>query len=342
MPLVRRTPRRIPVALLAALACSMLLAGTAHAASTFAVEVRPSTAGTAAAPVPVTISIRASLSADGPGGVPPSLRGIAIAMPDGWATALGGTTSCVRADLEARGSSACPATSKLGGGSAQFTVNLGGFPIPAETAEVGLYRGVGGELLLYLRVASPAPFSVVLPGTLIARPAPAGPLVTFDLSRTAQLSGGISITVTNAVFDVTRGLAAGPCPWRFTARLVYAAGTPDDRTAEAPCMSGPDTTRPTLSASARNGTPALGARFTVRVSEPATVRITLQRRAGTRWVQVRRISSRVASGTSRLRIRRVSGRALRAGRYRARIQATDAAGLKSPTRTVTFTLRRAR
>ena len=334
-------PRRISLALLAALACSTALAAQAQAAATFTVAVRPATAGTAAAPVPVTVAVRASLGADSAGGVAPSLRGLAIAMPDGFATALGGTASCVRAELEARGSSACPASSKLGSGSAAFTITLGGLAIPAETAEVGLFRGAGDELLLYLRVASPAAVSVVLPGTLTSRPAPAGPLVTFDLSRTAQIGGGATVTVTNASFDVTRGLAAGPCPWRFTARLVYADRAPDDRTAEAPCAAA-DTTRPALRVSARNGTPALGARFTVRLSEPATVRITLERRRGARWVELRRAAFRVKAGTTRLRIRSARGRALPAGRYRARVRAVDAAGLASPTRTATFTLRRPR
>ncbi len=335
-------PRRISLALLAALACSMALAAQAQAAATFAVEVRPSTPGTAAAPVPVTVAVRASLQPDSPGGLPPSLRGLAIAMPDGFATALGGTTSCVRAELEARGSSACPAGSKLGSGSAAFTITLSGFAIPAETEEVGLFRGAGDELLLYLRIARPAAFSVVLPGTLSARPAPAGPLVTFDLSRTAQIAGGASVTVTNASFDVTRGLAAGPCPWRFTARLVYADRAPDDRTADAPCAAAGDTTRPALTVSARNGTPALGARFTVRLSEPATVRVTLERRRGSRWVELRRAAFRVKAGTTRLRIRSARGRSLPAGRYRARVRAVDAAGLASPKRAVSFTLRRPR
>ena len=341
----RGSTLRIALALLVALAASAVAGAPAHAAPSFAIEVSPPTPGTAAAPVPVAVSIRASLTPDATTGLPSALRGLIIATPDGFATALGGTTACVRADLEARGSSACPASSKLGAGSAQFIVILGPLQIPAETAEVGLFRGVGEEILLYLRVERPAAFQIVLPGTLSTPSAPAGPVVTFDLSQTAQIVGGASVAVTNAAFDVTRGLAAGPCPagrWRFAARLVYAGLAPEDVTADARCATAPDTTRPTLRASARNGTPALGARFTVRVSEAATVRMTLERRRGTRWVEVRRATFRVKAGTSRLRIRSARGRSLPTGRYRARMRATDAAGLHSPKRVVGFTLRRSR
>ena len=36
---------------------------------------------------------------------------------------------------------------------------------------------------------------------------------------------------------VVADLAAGPSPWRITARLVYAVRAPDERTAEGPCAA---------------------------------------------------------------------------------------------------------
>ena len=137
------------------------------------------------------------------------------------------------------------------------------------------------------------------------------------------------------------GLAAGPCAvsgyWTFRARLDYASGGSDSAAANAAC--GPDTIAPILRAAARDGTPTLGARLPIRLSEPARVKVTLRRRSAKRWTTVRSATFLAPEGATTLRIRRAHGRPLRRGRYRARLQATDAAGLRSPTRAVTFRLR---
>ncbi|MDP2711683.1 MAG: hypothetical protein Q8O56_10740, partial [Solirubrobacteraceae bacterium] len=305
----RTSPRRIALVLVTTLmACVVCVASTgeALAATSFSVEVRPATGGTTAAPAPITIAVRASFAGDAPGTLPAALRGLTIAMPDGFARALAGTTPCARADLAGRGPAACPASSRLGSGSASFVYVTGALRIPASTDELSLFRGPGDTLLMYLRVTQPATLAIVVPGALTARPAPAGPLITFDLSAAAQVAGGGSVVVTRAAFDLRRGLAAGPCNaaghWTFRARLAFAGGGGEERSADARCEQATDTTAPVLRATARNGTPALGARFAIRLSEPARVHVTLERRAGRRWASVRRATFRAGTGSTTLRI----------------------------------------
>ena len=240
-----------------------------------------------------------------------------------------------RRKLEIQGPAACPPASKLGSGSAAFVYVAGALRIRASTRELSVFRGAGEAVLVYVRVTQPTTFAVVLPGTLEPRPAPAGPRLSLDLGRIARIEGGGSAVVTRIAVSLVRGLQAGPCPWAFAARLDYAGGAGEERTAVARCETGPDTTAPVLRASARDGTAASGARLQTRLSEAATVRVTLERRNGRRWARVLRASFRRPSGSSVLRI----GRVLVPGRYRSRLRAVDAAGLLSAKRTVTFTLR---
>ena len=342
---------RTLLAVLTAVAVSMTVGAEAQAAATLRVEVRPPTPGTVAAPNPVAVAVQANLE----GGLPGSVQMLSVAMPDGFATALAGTSTCSAAQLQSGGSAACPASSKLGSGSADFTVRLSPFALAGSTEEAGVFRGEGDVVLLYVRIERPAAVKVVLPGTLTARAAPLGPLLTFDLRGIAavarQYGGGTGVAIqypdvalTRASFELTRGLAAGPCPdglWRFSARLRYNGDRFEDIPAQAPCTA-PDTAAPTLRATASDGPRARGALLRVRLSEAATVRVTLERRAGGRWAKARQATFRTPAGASNLAIRRVNGRALAPGRYRARLRATDAVGLSSPKRAVTFVLRAAR
>jgi DNA-binding beta-propeller fold protein YncE len=82
----------------------------------------------------------------------------------------------------------------------------------------------------------------------------------------------------------------------------------------------------------------VGTTFRYRLSESATVKITIQRRRGGRWRRAGRALTRAAvPGRNRLRFSgRIGRRALRAGVYRARFGATDAAGNRSGTAAVRF------
>lgn len=341
----RRSRRRTGVALAGLLLACALAAGEAAAATSFTVTASPATPGAATASQPVKLAVRASVGAAS-GATPPPVRKLSIALPDGFTTTLPAIASCSAPDFAAAGSAACPAASRLGAGSASFVYVAGAARIAASTEELVLFHGAreGGRsaLHLFLRIAKPVAFSLSVPGTIEDRAAPAGPLVTFDLSRVAQPGGDASIAVTRAAFDVERGLVGGPCPagsWTFAARLEYVGGAVDEPRADAACSSVPDTTRPSLRVSARDGRASSGARLALRLSEPASVRIVLERRSRGRWVAVRRATVQARAGRSVVRIRRVRGRAPAPGRYRARLRAIDAAGLASPARTVTFRLR---
>jgi len=82
----------------------------------------------------------------------------------------------------------------------------------------------------------------------------------------------------------------------------------------------------------------IGTIFRYTLSESATVKITIQRRHAGRWRRGGRALTRAAKpGRNRLRFSgRIGRRALRAGVYRARFAATDAAGNRSGTATVRF------
>jgi hypothetical protein len=104
----------------------------------------------------------------------------------------------------------------------------------------------------------------------------------------------------------------------------------------------PDTTPPTVTAASRSkpriraGTRSVSFRFTL--SEPAQVKLTIQRRLPGRSARYRtlgKLTRSGAKGANRIRFSgRIGKRSLRPGRYRALISATDAAGNRStPKRT---------
>ena len=342
----RTTGTRIGVALAVVLAAyAAATPVNAAAATAFAITASPATPGAPTASQPIKLAIRATVDAAS-NATPPAVRKLQIALPDGFTTTLPAIASCIAPDFDASGSAACPADSRLGTGSASFVYAAGAVRIAASTEEVVLFhgarRGATSGLHLYARIAKPIAFSFSIPGTIEDRPAPAGPLVTFDLSRVAQPDASTRVAVTRAAFDLDRGLVGGPCPaglWTFAARLEYVGGGADESRAQAPCSSAPDTTRPSLRVSARDGRAASGARFSIRLSERAAVHIALERRSRGRWVSVQRLTVQARRGRSAVRIRRAGGRPLEPGRYRARLRAVDGVGLASRTRTVSLRLR---
>jgi hypothetical protein len=343
----RRRPRLVVLA--AALACvapaaSAVGTGEAFAAADVSVTVTPPTPGTVSAPVPVAVAVRATLDAQTASTQRPLSR-LQIALPDGFTTTLSKIPSCVEPVFAAYGSQACPAATRLGSGTASFVFALPGLKEGGATDEIVLFHGARSagqsDLYLYVHVSKPIRAQFVVPGTIADRPAPAGPLVSFDLSGFAKPTSSVSVSVTAAALEIAQGLAAGPCDlsghWTFRARLDYTSGESDSAAANAAC--GPDTIAPSLRAAARDGTPRTGVRLPIRLSEAAHVTVTLQRRSAHRWKSVRRATFRAPEGATTLRIRRAHGRALPRGRYRARLQATDRAGLTSAARTVALRLR---
>jgi hypothetical protein len=101
-----------------------------------------------------------------------------------------------------------------------------------------------------------------------------------------------------------------------------------------------DTTAPIiLSASVKPKTfrRRRGTTFRYKLSEPAKVVFTIQRRKGKRYVKATRFSKASKAGAN---IRKFRTRKLRPGRYRATLVATDAAGNRSKARRVTFRVKR--
>lgn len=348
----RRTGPKARILLRAILVATATVAVTgdaARAAVTFSATVTPPAPGTAGAPNPVAVGLRATLPAPSADAAPRPINGLQISLPDGFATTLASVPSCLEPRFAARGAAGCPADTRLGAGSASFVYVAGSLRFNASTDELMLFHGArrrtasGYEstVLLYARVTKPIYYVFSIAGTIEDRQPPLGPLVTFDLGDVVNPAEGGTVSVTRAAFDVERGFAAGPCGaggrWTFGLRLQYVTGAAETPAAHAAC--GPDTIAPVLRASARSGRAAPGARLPVRLSEPARVVVALQRRAGERWRTARRVRFDVPEGSTVLRIRRARGRPLRPGSYRARLQAFDAAGLASAKRVVTFRLR---
>ncbi|HEV2812003.1 MAG TPA: hypothetical protein VGW10_02025, partial [Solirubrobacteraceae bacterium] len=78
------------------------------------------------------------------------------------------------------------------------------------------------------------------------------------------------------------------------------------------------------------------ARLSLTLNEPATLTLTVLRAATrnrrVRWVSVRTLGARGVAGRNVLRLRRLQ----RAGRHRVIVRARDAAGNRSPSRSVGF------
>jgi hypothetical protein len=324
---------------IAAVCAVALLAATGATrdaqASTLTASVSPMQPGDPAAPSPARVTLRATST--GPQGeLPPQLRTLRFVMPDGFSTYLAGVLACDPNLLAKNGSKACPPTSKLGGGSAAF--DTGGFG-SGTTHELSIFSTGGTAIAAYARITTPVTKSIVLPGTLQGQAAPAGPLLTLDLGPITRVRPA-TVFVTRAAFTLGQGLMAGPCPsgtWTFRMHLEFVNGTVDDTPqASAPCTAPPPTvpssTPPAapppfgLQVSVRSRRHAAGARFAISLSEPATVTIVLRRRAGGRWILVRRRSVPRPAGRSSMTLHRPHRHGLPAGRYRALVSAVGASG----------------
>jgi hypothetical protein len=314
------------------------------ASSTLTVNARGPTAGAPPTTGPVAIDVHMAVT-DTP---PPQLRALGLRMPPGFATVF--VPPCDANALRADGSDAC-AISKLGTGKASAYVP--GLGSTVTTRELSIFRGAGDDIILYARIDTGIAGirTALLPGVLGGRPTDP-PLLKFQLDKI-----GMGAALTSADMTLTQGLQAGPCQtgsWTFRAQLEFVDAPPALTTPSVQCAPTPASAPapplapsapsapsvPSLRASARNGTRASGARLALVLSEPATIEITLQRRAAGHWIAVRRLAVRTRAGSTSVTIRTAHERPLRAGRYRARLQAVNAAGAQSAPRTVRFTIRR--
>ncbi len=133
-----------------------------------------------------------------------------------------------------------------------------------------------------------------------------------------SVSGGIAdAAAAVALFQQRRGIATPPPP------------------PPPPPPAAKDTRRPTLSRLTISR-PRRGVRLTLTLDEPATVRLSLRRKSGKAYRTVRSSTRRLKKGRTAVM---VTSKRLRAGRYRLVVNATDAAGNRARSRTVSFRVR---
>lgn len=310
------------------------------ASPTVTVNARGPAAGTPATTGPAVIEVHMAV----PDKPPPQLRVFGLRISPEFLILP--VPPCDADALRTGGSGAC-AESRLGTGKAwAYVPSLGS---TVTTRELSIFRSAGDGIILYARIDRIDP--VLLSGVLEDRPNE-DPLLRFQLDKI-----GMGATLTRADVTLTRGLQASSClmgSWTFTSQLEFVGVPPVRTTHPVPCAQPPapppstppappvpsTPSVPSLRASARNGTRASGARLAFDLSEPATIKITLKRRAAKRWIAVRRLAVPKPAGSTFIVIRTAHRRLLRAGRYRARLQAVNAAGARSTPQTVRFTIRR--
>ena len=176
---------------------------------------------------------------------------------------------------------------------------------------------------------------------------PGSPLIDAGDPATAQgldLDGDPLVTDGNGDGTARRDIGA------FESPAVPFAGEPDGHGADttAPLISNFRAT-PALFVIGRASTPRAarthhGTRFRYTLSEQARVSLKIQRRLRGRPARYRKVATLTRSGRAGVNLTRFTGRigkrALRPGRYRARITAIDAAGNRSASRAARFRIAR--
>lgn len=153
---------------------------------------------------------------------------------------------------------------------------------------------------------------------------------TLDVDRRPRAQDGDGVC--SGISDIGATERPGiptvqPCPAQPATPAPAPAPAPTPQPPAAPRATVPrDRLAPTLLRVKRTGRVA---RFTL--GERAKVTLTVERRKGRRWVRVARITKRLAPGR-----RAVTFPKLARGSYRLKLQAVDAAGNRSSTRTVRF------
>lgn len=169
------------------------------------------------------------------------------------------------------------------------------------------------------------------PGSPLIDAGDPGTLAGLDLAGNALIADG------NGDGIARRDIGAYELAPAFTGGSEPAQGGPAADT-QAPSIGGFRAT-PSAFAVARARTPVAararrGTRLRYTLSESARVKLVI-RRAGRRGRRVGTLSRSGAKGANAIRFSgRIGGRSLRAGRYRATIVATDAAGNRSSPRTI--------
>jgi hypothetical protein len=157
-----------------------------------------------------------------------------------------------------------------------------------------------------------------------------------------SVSGGIvDAAAAVALFQQRRGIAA-PTPTPTATATATPTATATGAPASTPTGAQPDATPPLLTLRITPGSFRRRATLVATLTEPAQLRLTLQRIRNGRRTTVGALRAALPAGTSRtpFRPRRSNGRALPPGRYRVTGRATDAAGNRSAQRAAAFRITR--
>jgi hypothetical protein len=177
------------------------------------------------------------------GGVPAPVSQAVVQLPAGFTVDLRGVSVCSRAGVS---STSCPASAKVGTGSAVAEAHLGSETIP-EAAAVSAYRGPNHNGFPTLEVAgqglTPLIERVVVVGTIEPDQRPYGLKMVLSIPAIPTLPTEPNASIVN--FSLTlraahHGLVHIPssCPvggFPFAAALTFAEGSSSETTATAPC-----------------------------------------------------------------------------------------------------------
>jgi hypothetical protein len=210
---------------------SIVLAAGAGAAQ--AVTDVPSLNGTAkrTAAKGIKLTLAVGLDTNPSGLQPDTLTSATLLFPQGATLNSARFRSCSPAKLQARGTIACPAGSRIGSGTAKGTGgNPGQTPILAENLSIAAFNGPHGKsVLLWLTGTAPAAINSVLIAKLTRAKSPYSYRLSLAVPLGLQSIAGIQVAVTRfttniGAFTTVKGrrypyLRAPVCPLGATLPL---------------------------------------------------------------------------------------------------------------------------
>ncbi|HLM86653.1 MAG TPA: hypothetical protein VK272_10750 [Solirubrobacteraceae bacterium] len=242
---------------LATIGCACLLgAAIAFAAETFSTQAyfTPDKLG-----APANLSATAVFSSNGT--VPTPISHVLAYGPAGLRVDVAGTGVCDKAKLEAQGTGACPADSRIGFGGGVGLVEIGG-EVVKEPFTLDFFLGPreSGHLtiLVYAQAHSPVQVELVVVVKEVHGSKPYGFGVEFEIPPIATLPGAAYASVEKSYFTIgsqhiayynlvhgkrklvhVKGLIVpNSCPkggFPFTVTITFLDGTKSTDTYAAPC-----------------------------------------------------------------------------------------------------------
>jgi len=206
-----------------------------------------------------------------PGLVPSPLTGLDIRYPSELGVAVGGLglSTCSQPTLERLGPEGCPASSRMGQGSALAEIAVGP-DILAEEADVVILRAPEQEghlaLLFYLDGGEPVRAEIIFPGLLLSGPGPTEESIDINVPLVPSLPGSPFVAVVRLhatlgprgliYYERRHGkfvpyrpagvLLPNKCPhggFRFAATFAFLDGSSSGAQAVVPCRSQPRSKR---------------------------------------------------------------------------------------------------